>query len=140
MGKRYWNSFLDMMGILAIIYLICSLIWQDSLEMLDMQRGALLGILVHMAAFFTFDLKLFSKHIWVRRAIVIMFAFIIFLMINLLFNDITQSFLIKLSIGAGAMVVISILAFYITDKIEKRRLEAINQKLAQNQKENDTQQ
>ena len=135
MGKRYWNSLLDMMGILAIIYLIFSFIWQDSIDILDMQRGAILGILVHMAAFFTFDLKLFSKHIWIRRTIVITFSIIIFGITNLLFNDITKRFLIALGIGAGAIILISILAYYITDKIEERRLEAINKVLEQNQQE-----
>lgn len=134
MGKRYWNSFLDMMGILAITYLICSLIWQDSIDILDMQKGALLGILVHMVAFFTFDLKLFSKRIWIRRTIVITTSIIIFVITNFLFSDITKRFLIALGIGAGAIVVVSILAFYITDKIEERRLEVINKVLEQNQK------
>ncbi len=134
MGKRYWNSLLDLMGFIAIVILAFSLISPGKVNIRTMQSAACLGIVVHSVSFFIFELKLFSKRLWVRRGIAIFAAVIILVVHNLLFYDVTKRLLIALGIGTGALIIVSILAYYIIDKIEERRLEAINKILEQNQK------
>lgn len=140
MGKRYWNSFLNVMGYFSIIYLIASLIFQNSLDLRDMQMGMLIGIFGYSAAFFTFELKLFSKSLWVRRAIVIAATVVFMVTVNLLYyRNISKGFLVAIGAGVGVVIIGSVLLYYINDKIEERRLEAINKMLEKNQTTDDTQ-
>ena len=137
MGKKYWNGVIDMMGYIAIIYLAISLIFSTAIDSKDMLWGTLIGAFCYTTAFFTFELRLFSKNLWVRRSIVITVSVIFVVTVNLLSQDLTKSLLLAIGVSAAVIVVMSVLLYYITDKIEQRRLEAINKKLAQNQKEND---
>ncbi len=137
MGKKYWNGFIDMMGYIAIIYLAISLIFSIAIDSQDMLWGTLVGAFCYTTAFFTFELRLFSKNLWGRRAIVITVSVIFVVTVNLLSQDLTKSLLLAIGVSAAVIIVMSVLLYYITDKIEQRRLEAINKKLAQNQKEND---
>ena len=83
--------------------------------------------------FFTFELQLFSKHLWVRRAIVMCFSVVNILTSSTLFgymcwND-KRDWLIY-GITLPITVLLMVFTYYVADKIEKRNLVAINQKLA----------
>ena len=123
------------MGYIAIIFLILPLIFPSALNLRDMQAAALIAIFSYTTAFFTFELRLFSKHLWVRRAIVIAVTSIFLVAYHLLSHDFTKAWLIAIGINIIILIVLSVLLYYINDKIEERRLEAINKMLAQNRAE-----
>ena len=90
------------------------------------------AIPIHLFSFFTFELRLFSRHLWVRRFIVIGFSMLTMVVVNLVFNSFRPSreLLIALGILLALYIPLMVLIYYISDKIEKRNLELINQRLA----------
>jgi cell division protein FtsW (lipid II flippase) len=83
-------------------------------------------------AFFTFELRLFSKHLWVRRAITICFSVIDIITVLWVFNyaRLKEKLWVYLAIILPVIVLFTVFVYYVADKIEKRNLAAINQKLA----------
>ena len=137
MGRKFKNDLIYGMGVLGLINLFLSLVW-DTYSIREMQMSFCLGIAVEIFAFFTFELKLFSRHIWVRRCIVMFVGFCFAVVV--LFADGTLNFenwkknLLFIVIPIFALTFLGLIFFYyVSDKIEKRNLEAINQKLADNQ-------
>ena len=139
MWNKFKYSLMYGMGVMAFINLFLSLIF-DGYSISDMQMSFCLAIAIEIFAFFTFDLKLFSKHLWVRRGIVMFVSFCfaigtLFLRGTLNSENWTKKLLfLVIPVFALAFLVL-IFFFYVSDKIEKRNLEAINKKLANNKKE-----
>ena len=93
---------------------------------------------VHLFSFFTFELKLFSKHIWIRRMIVIAFGLLVLFVGGYIFGS--TRFELKSSvvyfIAALIFTMVIVFAYYVADKIEQRNLNLINQKLSEKNKGN----
>ncbi len=88
---------------------------------------------VHTFSFFTFEVQLFSRHLWVRRTIAMCFSVVTVITVLVLFhytrwND--KVLWICIAIVVPIMVLFTVFCYYVADKIEKRNLDAINQKLA----------
>ena len=127
MFKKWWNSFCYSLGLSTLLSLLISLIASNTqIKVVYVVLCVLLP--THIFNFFTFELKLFSKHIWVRRAITIGFSILIIITVCALFSG--RWFSISLAILLSIMVLLTIFAYYISDKIEKRNLDAINRELA----------
>ena len=132
MFKKWWNSFCYSLGLSTLLSLLISLSASNTqIKVLYVVLCILLP--VHTFDFFTFELKLFSKHVWVRRAITICFSVFTVITVCALFsythlND--SWFWISFAILLPIMVLSMVFAYYVADKIEKRNLAAINQKLA----------
>ncbi len=131
------NSFMYGMGVLALMNLLFSLIW-DAYSISTMQTNFCLAMAIEIFAFFTFELKLFSRHLWVRRGIVMFVSFCFAvgaLFISGTLNSVNWTKkLLFLVIPVFALLFLGLIFFYyVSDKIEKRNLEAINQELANNQ-------
>ena len=140
MGRKYWSSIIHAMGLLAVCFLILSLIFQDEVQIRHFYLVVCVAISTHSFSFVTFELKLFSRYLWIRRAIVICFAILVMFVANFIFGylrfELDKFFII---FGAAVLlyVILVVFLFYISDKIEKKNLEAINQKLADELKKNE---
>ena len=131
MFKKWWNSFCYTFGLSTLLSLLVSLITSyTNIKVLYVSLCILLPY--HVFAFFTLELKLFSKHLWVRRAITICFSVIDIIIVLVLFNytHLKENFWIYLAILLPILVLLMVFTYYVSDKIEKRNLAAINQKLA----------
>ena len=131
-GKKYWDSFVKMMGYCAILFTVLSLAFSQIVQVKYLHMMLAVAIPIHLFSFFTFELKLFSRHLWVRRFIVIGFSMLTMVVVNLVFNSFRPSreLLIALGILLALYIPLMVLIYYISDKIEKRNLELINQRLA----------
>lgn len=137
MEKKFKYNFMYGMGWIGLLNLFFSLVWENY-GVKEMQMSFCLGIVVEIFAFFTFELKLFSKHLWVRRCIVMLVSFCF--AVGTLFASGTLNFenwqkkLLFLVIPLFALGFLGLIFFYyVSDKIEKRNLEAINKKLESNE-------
>ena len=131
MFKKWWNSFCYTFGLSTLLSLLMALIASyTNIKILYVSLCILLPY--HLFAFFTFELKLFSKHLWVRRAITICFSVIDITTVLVLFNytHLKENLWIYLAILLPILVLLMVFTYYVSDKIEKRNLDAINQKLA----------
>ena len=132
MFKKWWNSFCYSLGFSTLLTLLVSLIASNT-NIRVMYVGVCAILPVHVFTFFTFELRLFSKHLWVRRVITICFSVIDVIIVLVLFDHTrlnSKRFWILLAILLPIMVLYSVFAYYVADKIEKRNLDAINRELA----------
>lgn len=131
-GRKYLDSFMKTMGLLAIVFTAMSLIYPQSIQIRHLYLMSAISVPTNAFAFFTFELKLFSRHLWVRRFIAIGFGIISMLVVTYLFGyprgD--KRYFIVLGVLLMCYAVLTIFIYYISDKIEKRNLELINQRLA----------
>ena len=133
MFRKCWRSLMYMTGVVAIFFVILSLIWSESINIKHLYH--MIGILipVHLFSFFTFELKLFSKHIWIRRIIAISFTLLVLLVSEYIFGSIRFEFksLIIYCTVALFFVMFIVFVYYVKDKIEQQNLKLINQKLSE---------
>ena len=131
-GRKYWDSFIKMMGLCAIFITIFSLAFPQIVQIKYFHLMLAVATPIHLFSFFTFELRLFSRHLWVRRFIAIGFSMLTMIVMNLVFNSFRPSreLLIALGVLLALYIPLMILIYYISDKIEKRNLELINQRLA----------
>ena len=133
-----WRSFMYSMGLVAIIFIISSLVFPESIRIEDLYFMVCILIPSHLFSFFTFELKLFSKHIWIRRTIVIAFSLLVLFVGGYMFGSIRFELksLIVYCIAASICTIVIVFAYYVADKIEQRTLNLINQKLSEKNKGN----
>ena len=133
MFKKMWFSFSQSLALVILILLLVSLMLPQIIQAKILWYMVCILAPINVFGFFTFELKLFSKHIWVRRAIVITFSVINFSIVNILFGWLkwgdTEKW-VRHGVLLAVMVCLDVFAYYVADKIEKRNLAAINQKLA----------
>ena len=124
------------MGVAATAFLVLSLIFPNGAHIKAFYYMVSLEIPAWLFAFLTFELKLFSKKLWVRRMIVVTFGSLDMVVMSILFGYLQWNSrrLITFGITIVIYVVIEIFAFYVIDTVQKRNLEAINQKLAEQNK------
>ena len=124
------------MGLIGLACFFYSL-FRDSFDVRFFQMCYCLGIPVYIFSFFTFELKLFSKHLWVRRGIVTLVSLVSTVSICFAFDILTvenwKKTLIRILPVFAAVLLMKIFIYYVSDKIEKRNLEAINKKLESNE-------
>jgi O-antigen/teichoic acid export membrane protein len=133
MFKKWWFSFSHSLALVTLILLFVSLIFPQVIEAKILWLMMCIITPVSVFEFFTFELQLFSKHLWVRRAIAITFSVITLLSVNILFGNIRwddKKDWIIYGISVAIVVILLVFLYYVADKIEKRNLDAINQKLA----------
>lgn len=131
MFKKWWFGFCQAITISMLVGLLVSLI-SPNVQIKLLYYLFCVAALNQVFDFFTFELKLFSKHLWVRRAITICFSVIDIITVLVLFNytHLKENFWIYLAILLPIIVLLMVFTYYVSDKIEKRNLAAINQKLA----------
>ncbi len=132
MFKKWWISFCYSLGFSTLLTLLVSLIASNT-NIRVVYVGVCAILPVHVFDFFTSELKLFSRHLWVRRVITICFSVIDVITVLVLFNHTrlnSKRFWICCAILLPIMALIMVFSYYVADKIEKRNLDAINQKLA----------
>ncbi len=138
MFRNYWRSFMYSMGLVAIIFIIFSLIFPESIRIKHLYHMVCILIPVNLFSFFTFELKLFSKHIWIRRMVVIAFSLLVLLVGGYIFGSTRFELksLVVYCIVALIVTMVIVFAYYVADKIEQRNLNLINQKLSEKNKGN----
>ena len=136
LGRKLRSGFLQAMGFAATCFLVLSLIFPNGAHIKIFYYMVSLEIPAWLFAFLTFELKLFSKKLWVRRTIVVTFGLLLMIAMSILFGYLQWDSrrLITFGITIVIYVVIEIFAFYVIDTVQKRNLEAINQKLAEQNK------
>jgi len=132
MFKKCLHSFLESMGLLAMIFMILSLLFRDVMQIRFFHLSVCVMTPIHLFSFFTFQLHLFSERLWIRRVIVMAFSVCNILAINILFGYLRFAVdsLILHGVAMLLFVLLSVFTYYVADKIERRNLELINQKLA----------
>ena len=138
LGRKLGSGFLQAMGFAATCFLVLSLIFPKGAHIKVFYYMVSLEIPAWLFTFLTFELKLFSKKLWVRRMMVVTFGSLDMVVMSILFGYLQWNSrrLITFGITIVIYVVIEIFAFYVIDTVQKRNLEAINQKLAEQNKEN----
>jgi len=138
MFRNYWRSFMYSMGLVAIIFIIFSFVFPESVRIKHLYHMVFILIPSHLFSFFTFELKLFSKHIWIRGTIVIAFGLLVLFVSGYIFKSIRfeHKSLIVYCITALICTTVVVFAYYVVDKIEQRNLNLINQKLSEKNKGN----
>ena len=131
MFRKCVRSFIEAMGILAIIFTILSLVFPDEIQIRFLHLAVCVIFPIHLFSFFTFQLKLFSRHLLIRRIIVISFSVSIMVVVNYIFGyfRFELDYLIVSFIAILLFIVVTVFAYCIGDKIEQRNLNLINQKL-----------
>ena len=133
MFKKWWFSFSQSLALVILILLLVSLMLPQIIQTKILWYMVCILTPLSVFSFFTFELKLFSKHMWVRRAIVITFSVINLSIVEILFGWLkwgdTEKW-IRHGVLLAVMVCLNVFVYYVADKIEKRNLAAINQKLA----------
>ena len=132
MFKKWWISFCQAMTLSLLLALLVSLI-SVNIQIKSFYWILCILLPTHVFNFFTFEMRLFSKHLWVRRAISMCFSVVTILTTSTLFgymrwND-KRDWLIY-GISLSIMLLVSVFTYYVLDKIEKRKLDAINPWLA----------
>ncbi len=132
MFKKCFRSFLESMGMLAMVFIVLSLILPDVIQIRFLYLLVCITAPIHLFSFFTFKLNLFSDRLWVKRVIVMAFSVCMILAINILFGYLRFAVdsLILYGIAILLFILLSIFFYYVADKTERRNLELINQKLA----------
>lgn len=132
MFKKCIRHFMESMGLLAIMFTILSLIFRDVMQIRFFHLAVCVLVPVHLFSFFTFQLKLFSQRLWVRRTVVIVFDICVILAMNALFGFVRleADYMILIGVSLVVFILLSVFAYYVADKIEQRNLEWINQRLA----------
>lgn len=132
MFKKCTRHFMESMGLLAIMFTILSLIFRDVMQIRFFHLAVCVLVPVHLFSFFTFQLKLFSQRLWVRRTVVIVFDICVILAMNALFGFVRleANYMILIGVSLVVFILLSVFAYYVADKIEQRNLEWINQRLA----------
>ena len=130
--RKFWDSFLKAIGEIALCFTAFSLVFPTIIQVQDLYLMLAVVIPIHLFSFLTFELKLFSRHLWVRRFITIGFSMLTMAAVNLMFNRFRPSRELLSALGVLLALYIPLMVFiyYISDKIEKRNLELINQRLA----------
>ena len=138
MFRNYWRSFMYSMGLVAIIFIIFSLVFPESIRIKHLYHMVCILIPVNLFSFFTFELKLFSKHIWIRRMVVIAFSLLVLFVGLYIFGSTRFELksLVVYCIVALIFTMVIVFAYYVADKIEQRNLNLINQKLSEKNKGN----
>ena len=138
MFRNYWRSFMYSMGLVAIIFIIFSLVFPASIRIKHLYHMVCILIPVNLFSFFTFELKLFSKHIWIRRMVVIVFSLLVLFVGGYIFGSTRFELksLVVYCIVALIVTMVIVFAYYVADKIEQRNLNLINQKLSEKNKGN----
>ena len=138
MFRNYWRSFMYSMGLVAIIFIIFSLVFPESIRIKHLYHMVCILIPVNLFSFFTFELKLFSKHIWIRRMVVIAFSLLVVFVVGYIFGSTRFELksLVVYCIVALIFTMVIVFAYYVADKIEQRNLNLINQKLSEKNKGN----
>ena len=138
MFRNYWRSFMYSMGLVAIIFIIFSLIFPESIRIKHLYHMVCILIPVNLFSFFTFELKLFSKHIWIRRMVVIAFSLLVLFVGGYIFGSTRFELksLVVYCIAALIFTIVIVFSYYVADKIEQRNLNLINQKLSEKNKGN----
>ena len=133
MFKKWWFSFSQSLVFATLILLLVSLMLPQIIQAKILWYMVCIITPLSVFGFFTFELKLFSKHLWVRRAIVITFSVINLSIVNILFGWLkwgdTEKW-IRHGVLLAVLICLNVFVYYVADKIEKRNLAAINQKLA----------
>ena len=130
MFKKCFRSFLESMGMLAMIFMILSLILPDVMQIRFLYLLVCITAPIHLFSFFVFQLNLFSDRLWIRRVIVMAFSVCVMLAMNMLFGYLrfAADSLILYGVEVLLFVLLNIFVYYVADKIERRNLELINQK------------
>ena len=138
MFGRFWRSFIEGMGIITILFTVLSLIFPERIEFRDLHLAVCIYVSVQLFSFFTFELKLFSKHLWVRRIIVVIFSILIVIAFEFIFGyfRFELDYLVVFCIVMLLCVTLVLFAYYVGDKIEQQNLKLINQKLCEKNEKN----
>ena len=132
MSRKYWSSVIYTMGLTLILFIIVSLAFSN-VKVIHLYQMVGVVIPVHLFEFFTFELKLFSKRIWIRRTIVIAFG----IFVIGVSECITSRFRLELKsliiycVTALICIIAGTFSYYVEDKIEQQNLKLINQKLGE---------
>ncbi len=133
MFKWFLKSFFYSIGLVTTIFLILTLIFPAAAQIRILYLLVCICFPIHLFSFLTFELKLFSKSLWGRRAIIIIFSIFTMITVNYAFGYLAfelNSFFYTFVFSILGYIIFSVFAYYVWDKIEKRNLEIINQKLA----------
>ena len=138
MYKKCIHSFFEMIGFLTVIFVIATLIVPYSARMKIFYFFACTVTPSYFFSYFTFQLRLFSSRIWIRRFVAISFQAFVILAVAYLFGYLRFEINSLISYGICILLFIAstVFAYYVSDKIEQRNLNLINQKLACNNSKN----
>ena len=130
--KKWWISFCQAMTLSLLLGLLVSLI-SVNIQVKFFYYMWCLVLTTHVFSFFTFELRLFSKHLWVRRVISLCFCSVSILTFAFLFGYVSLSdkrTWMVYGITLIIVVLLEVFLYCILDKIQKRNVDAINQGIA----------
>ena len=133
MYKKCIRSYFQTIGFLAIIFMVMSFMTPYGARMKIFYYLICVTTPSHFFSFFTFELGLFSRRIWVRRAVVMAFIALVMITVTYLFGYLRLELRSLISYGITVLLFIATtgFAYYVGDRIERKNLNLINQKLSE---------
>ena len=133
MYKKCIRSYFQTIGFLAIIFMVMSLMAPYGARMKIFYYLICVTTPPYFFSFFTFELKLFSQRLWVRRAVVMAFIALVMISVTYLFGYLRLELRSLISYGITVLLFIATtgFAYYVGDRIERKNLNLINQKLSE---------
>lgn len=129
MYKKCIRSYFQAIGFLTIVFMVMSFAVPYSARMKIFYYMMCVLTPSHFFSFFTFELGLFSKRIWVRRAVVMAFIALVMITVGYLRPELHS--LISYGITVLAFIGTTVFAYYVGDRIERKNLNLINRKLSE---------
>ena len=133
MYKKCIRSYFEIIGFLAIAFMVMSFAIPYSARMKIFYYMVCVITPNYFFEFFTFQLKLFSRRIWVRRAVVMAFFILVTPSITYLFGYLRLELHSLITYGITVLLAIGtmVFAYYVGDRIERQNLNLINRKLSE---------
>ncbi len=136
MRKRYFDNLWRSLAYTAILVFVFGFLFPNTftIRMVQITIGG--AALAETFAFFVFEFKLFSRNLWVRRAIVYVISVLVCGSLFRIFYGFSRSWKYYLLSDGITFVVgaaICALVFYIQDKIYQKSIRDINRALQKNE-------
>ena len=133
MYKKSIRSYFEIIGFLAIAFMVMSFAVSYSARMKIFYYMVCVTTPSHFFSFFTFELGLFSRRIWVRRAVVMAFIALVMITVTYLFGYLRPELHSLILYGITVLLFIgtTVFAYYVGDRIERKNLNLINRKLSE---------
>ena len=140
MTNKYWVTVFIATGKATLFFTLLSFVFPNALAVRDLYMFLCVFVPNNLFEYVTLELKLFSKSLSVRRAIIVSFCVINGGLELILFDYLHLGWDRTMLVFAACSLIgvaLAVFIYYIQDKTQSKRLEEINRLLAKQRKTED---
>lgn len=128
--KQFFTVFFSSLGVLLLLFFPLNYFLPEKITIEWLQAVSCELFIIVLYATLIFKKGISYRNLWIKRSILCIISTFTIVFINYLFGWIHVEAMIEFSIKTLLLVaVISIIAYLIADKVEKKYLQKINEKL-----------